>query len=232
MRNLNTYTLTTFLLIGGAVVNSNAESMPNSTMSAFNSNSYPYENFLYKKKESGEDEKLSTDTYVSPCLMTEFGVESETTGLSQALIDVNFLQDDLNSVLTKSDISIVHEFPEHHYKNYLTFVDYFTKEAKTYKHNISGNLDEFQAQFNSVASKIAELNFDESAIEILKNNTVKFTLLFEQHRILRITKSFDIMNEGSKNQISYSYFENKELISANKNDLEDFIDGFNEYISI
>jgi hypothetical protein len=87
--------------------------------------------------------------------------------------------------------------------------------------------------FYSVNRKLYKLPFEKCAVEINSDESMKFTLSFSNDRILMITKSnnFEILGI-SRDQVVYSFFINRKLISSDVTNLETFTKNFKGYISI
>ncbi|NIG52511.1 hypothetical protein [Chitinophaga sp. Cy-1792] len=90
------------------------------------------------------------------------------------------------------------------------------------------NLDRklFQNHFYKTAFKISELECSDATVEIAKNNSLKYTLLFPENKMLMISSS--VNNETD--EIVFSYFINRELISTNAMELTGFIEGFKKFL--
>ncbi len=87
--------------------------------------------------------------------------------------------------------------------------------------------------FNTLSRSISTLPFENAAVEINSNNSIKITLQFNHDKILMLTKSLE--SDDSKNNqdvIFYSFFINRQLISSDETRTKSFIQGFKEYISL
>jgi hypothetical protein len=230
MNNLNTYTITTLLLfsgIAGVSAENYTSAVPELTTATFYSIEFTNG---YKKNNEDTEENILEDNLDCSSELSEFLSENNEP---QTIFDNDLASSSVNSIESPTSLpefAIVDEFPEYHLNNYSTLVKYIDNELSSTSENIAGNQENFVSFTNSLATKIAKLNFKESAFEVLPDNKVKFTLLFSNNKSVRITKN--ISQDIADNKIFYSYFENKKIVSANTNDLDSFINGFNEYLSI
>jgi hypothetical protein len=87
--------------------------------------------------------------------------------------------------------------------------------------------------FSQVSRKLYKLPFQNCAVEINSDESMKFTLSFANDRLLMVTKynKPEEMNIG-KDQIMYSFFINRKLIASDVANLEVFTKNFKGYISI
>lgn len=231
MNNLNTYTITTLLLLG-SIAGVNSPSNTNNSTETITYNNFPHEIVDgYKRKESINEQNDSFDYSFEAEDIIEFDNEQDNISIDvlQSASNVSILEDNPTSLIF--DNILDNQFPEYHLKNYSTLSKYIKDEVSSSSEKINGHRDEFIALSNFVANRLAKLNFDKSAFELLPDNKVKFTFSFGNEKTVRITKNI-IQEEPYNNQVFYSYFENKKPISANTNDLDAFVQGFNEYLLV
>lgn len=92
--------------------------------------------------------------------------------------------------------------------------------------------EETQKTYSHISKYLYKLPFINCAIEINHKGSIKFTLVFENDKVLMFrnkVKESDI--EISENEIFYSYFINKNLISSDIANLETFTKNFKGYIT-
>lgn len=87
--------------------------------------------------------------------------------------------------------------------------------------------------FSAVSKKLYKLPFEKCAVEVNSDDSMKFTLSFSNDRLLMITKRSDFEDLGmSRDQVIYSFFINRKLISSDVTNLETFTKNFKGYISL
>lgn len=98
----------------------------------------------------------------------------------------------------------------------------------------SQNVDNmFLEVAKKIRNDIAQLNFSDVIIEYLNNNSIQFTLSFPDKKLLMIDKFlYPKENDLSDEQVIYSYFINRKLISSNVVEISDFVKKFQEYIAM
>jgi len=132
---------------------------------------------------------------------------------------------------TLTAVSAPEIFPAYHFNNYTILATYIDAEMQEVQAINEVRQNQIRSLAASIATRLATLQFAGSAFEIVNDSKVKFTLIFENDKSLRITKALNADGDFD-NKIFYSYFEKKELVSANTNDLNVFIQGFGEYLSM
>lgn len=128
------------------------------------------------------------------------------------------------------------------YNNFLTphEVDSMSMLNGSYKNEIKRlsrkgfNSFEFSKDiFAFVSRKLYILPFQNCAVEINSDESMKFTLSFEADKLLMITKHKDPENMGiGRDEVIYSFFINRKLIASDVANLEVFTKNFKEYISL
>ena len=87
--------------------------------------------------------------------------------------------------------------------------------------------------FNTISKYLAELNFEHSAIEITNSNSLKFTLLFSEKKLLMITKSLNPSDINLENDdIIFSLFIDRKLIVSDVSKITAFTKGFKKYLTM
>jgi hypothetical protein len=104
----------------------------------------------------------------------------------------------------------------------------FSNERKRVANNNLTITNELNAKFEELRSLIFRLPFSNCAIEILQDQSLKLSLSFPNDKLLMLTKSSKLT---SNNEVLYSFFINRKLISSDITELHVFVKGFKEYIS-
>lgn len=89
----------------------------------------------------------------------------------------------------------------------------------------------FETTYRKTIDLIADLPFKRGIVEANNNYSLEYILEFPKGKLLMITKPFNPI-DMEKDDIIYSYFINDELISANVANLQEFVVGFQEILSI
>jgi len=79
-----------------------------------------------------------------------------------------------------------------------------------------------------ISDNISELEFQDIHLEITKSDIIKFTTVFDNNKILIISKNVS----DTDTDIIYSYFINRQLIASDVSDISIFIQKFKEYICL
>ena len=104
------------------------------------------------------------------------------------------------------------------------------KEYDKYSHYIKANQINFQSNVQKLNQAISRIHYEDYEIELTPNNSVKYTLLLPDKKILMITKSFESYESKAEKEIVFSIFENKKLILSDIKNLDEFVTGINRYI--
>ncbi|WP_209332330.1 hypothetical protein [Lunatimonas salinarum] len=92
---------------------------------------------------------------------------------------------------------------------------------------------DIESMFSSVSKRLYKLPFEKCAVEINSDDSMKFTLSFSNDKLLMISKSSNFEDLGmSKDQVIYSFFINRKLISSDVTNLETFTKNFKGYLSL
>jgi len=98
---------------------------------------------------------------------------------------------------------------------------------------MSDSFEQSRRTFSQVSRKLYKLPFQNCAVEINSDESMKFTLSFANDKLLMITRYNNPEKIGiDKNQIMYSFFINRKLIASDVANLEVFTKNFKGYISI
>ena len=146
-----------------------------------------------------------------------FSLRTPQTGNCTSIEDtLNFLPIQLNEVNDK-----LYEFNA-----------YWEKEYGKYAHYVVGNPTDFKRNVARVNQSIAQIHFEDYEIELTPNNSVKYTLLLPDKKMLMITKSFNSYEDKTEKEVVFSIFENKKLILSDIKNLDELVTGINKYIGM
>lgn len=109
----------------------------------------------------------------------------------------------------------------------------YKKEIRRIKDRVPTLLESSAHVFSHVSRKLYKLPFQNCAVEINSDETIKFTLSFANDRLLMLTKHINADKVGlTKDQVMYSFFINRKLIASDVTNLEVFAKNFEGYVSI
>lgn len=117
-----------------------------------------------------------------------------------------------------------YKLPEYYSKNNLLIGNLFNT-IKENKNIISEDIDR---NVKLISDNISELEFQDIHLEITKSNIIKFTTVFDNNKILIISK--DVSDTDT--DIIYSYFINRQLIASDVADISIFTKKFKEYLCL
>ena len=121
------------------------------------------------------------------------------------------------------------ELPSYYRDNINILKKEFDKEFRNNHHYFKLEKNILQESFNKAASIISELPFKYASVEFTTNKAIKFSLVFDEGKLLMITKFIeDELNES----ILYSLFVNRKLIASNVSEISSFAEGFKEFLSM
>ncbi|WP_207533627.1 hypothetical protein [Desertivirga arenae] len=121
--------------------------------------------------------------------------------------------------------------PAHYMTNLKTYWDDLDYGLNAYGHRLTVDLELIKEVALYTAGKVALLPAEKSILEFAPDSSIKFTLSFSEGRTLMINKPTELADDFDANEIVFSLFIDDELVSANTNDLDEFIVGFKEYLS-
>lgn len=94
------------------------------------------------------------------------------------------------------------------------------------------SINDIRTAFKSVVQEISQLEYSHINIFINNSNDIKFSLYFENDKVLMINKSFELVNEISDdNLVIYSLFSDDELIVSDVIEISTLINGFKKYLA-
>lgn len=166
---------------------------------------------VYAPALSGEKE-IGFDNYYQSCLyqdytLTYFGQDNVATQLT------NFKQ-------TLLPIKEAH--------NYQSLKKSFEKEQ--IKTEISK--DKINSLFQRLAFSLAELPFEKSSVEITSSKSIKFSMAFTDDILLIISKPFENLEDVSEDEVIFSVFKNRKMITSNVSKPTEVVEGFKRFLSI
>jgi len=108
----------------------------------------------------------------------------------------------------------------------------YKNELKRVKKKQNLNSDKFNRYFSYMCKKLSSLPIQNSAVELISDDSIKITLSFLDEKVLMLRKYMvDGDRENNFNDITYSFFINRKLISADVTNFETFTKNFKEYIT-
>lgn len=130
----------------------------------------------------------------------------------------------INVILSNESQIEKYKLPEHYSKNNLLISELYNT-LKANKNIISEDIDR---NVQLITDNISELEFKDIHLEITKTDLVKFTTIFDENKILIISKCAS----DTDTNIIYSYFINRQLIATDVADISIFIQKFKEYLCL
>ena len=104
-------------------------------------------------------------------------------------------------------------------------------EKRFYIENIKKEI--FADSLNKLKNDLAHLSFEDIAIEFVRSESIHFTLSFNDNKLLMIDKFVNpAVHDLGENQVFYSFFINRNLISSNVVEISDFVKKFQSYITL
>lgn len=130
----------------------------------------------------------------------------------------------INVILSNESQIEKYKLPEHYSKNNLLISNLYNT-LKANKNIISEDIDR---NVQLISDNISELEFRDIHLEITKSEVIKFTTVFDDNKILIISK--DVSDTDT--DIIYSYFINRQLIASDVADISIFTKKFKEYLCL
>jgi len=106
----------------------------------------------------------------------------------------------------------------------------FNKSFYKNKELLTLNSDDVYKKFLELASSFSELPFENAVVELTKSQSIKFTFLFDDDKLLLISKNIENNDDLNYNEIVFSLFINKELIISNVSESISFVEGFQKFL--
>ena len=103
---------------------------------------------------------------------------------------------------------------------------------KKYHRYIKEDLESFYQNVKLVNSIISVINYEDFAIELTPNSTIKYSLLLPDKKKLIIKKYFEKYEDKAENDVIFSIFDNKKLILSDTKDLDELVSGINRFIEM
>ena len=127
--------------------------------------------------------------------------------------------------------SIEHSvLPAHYSKNFQVLKSLFDKEYQ--KGKALQDASVIKTKFYETASFLSELPFERAAVEIPGSSSIRFTLKFNDDKLLLISKALESVEDLQEDEIIFSFFINRELIISNAASISTFVEGFKELLDM
>jgi len=130
----------------------------------------------------------------------------------------------INVTLSNESQIEKYKLPEYYSKNNI-LINNLYNTLKENKNIISEDIDR---NVQLISDNISELEFRDIHLEITKSEVIKFTTVFDDNKILIISK--DVSDTDT--DIIYSYFINRQLIASDVADISIFTKKFKEYLCL
>lgn len=130
----------------------------------------------------------------------------------------------INVTLSNESQIEKYKLPEYYSKNNV-LINNLYNTLKENKNIISEDIDR---NVQLISDNISELEFRDIHLEITKSEVIKFTTVFDDNKILIISK--DVSDTDT--DIIYSYFINRQLIASDVADISIFTKKFKEYLCL
>lgn len=105
-------------------------------------------------------------------------------------------------------------------------------EFKKYSHYIEKDVSKARAEAEMVAREISSIKFDKVSVELTPSNTVKFTLKFDERKMLMLTYPFDKIEGVIEGEVLFSFFIDRTMILSDSLNLKDLVLGINNYMMV
>jgi hypothetical protein len=116
--------------------------------------------------------------------------------------------------------------------NLILLKNSFLREMQIYNSKSEVISNNILSSFESISKKLYLLPFKECAVEIPNSGSIKFSLVFDNEKLLMLkTINEDDETVFSKNKVIYTYFIKKNYISSDIADIDDFIEKFHHYLT-
>ena len=106
------------------------------------------------------------------------------------------------------------------------------KEYNKYSHYIKENQTNFKSSVEQLNQIICQIYFEDFEIELTPNNSVKYTLLLPDKKLLMITKSFNSYEDKGEKDVVFSIFDNRTHIISDIKNLDELVEGINRYLDM
>lgn len=156
----------------------------------------------------------------------------------KAVYFVGFDKPKSGIIIEKGDYSSIQTFEQEELPEF--YKGNLNKLSKAFKADLLKKKDSLSVPeataveiFKKISNHLAELSFEDSAVEIINSDSLKFTLLFPNKKILRVTKPFSPHEIGlASDGIISSLFINRKLIASDVSDISAFTKGFKKYLTM
>lgn len=120
--------------------------------------------------------------------------------------------------------------PQYQIDNFNCISSKIDNEFLKYSKYIDKSIVEAREQTNTVTKEIALMKFNQVSVELTPSNTIKFTLIFDDRKMLMITYPFGKMEGIPNGNVLFSFFIDRKLIVSNTSNLSDLVTGINNYL--
>ena len=145
----------------------------------------------------------------------------------------SFKQDNHFSFLYEGNVLVIFGGKENAEKRF--YVDNIKKiQIKIEEEILLSNVRKeiFEDSLNKLKIDLAHLSFDDIGVEFVRDESMHFTLSFNDGKLLMIDKFVNpAKHDLSDNQVFYSFFINRNIISSNVVEISDFVKKFQSYIT-
>jgi len=117
-------------------------------------------------------------------------------------------------------------------ERYFSLFRAYQKEFDQYHTYLRVSEHELLKQFNDVAEKLAQLKFIKAVVEFLKDDGFKFTLLFDDDKMVMVSKPIFGVEDLNESQIVFSYFVSRKFVASHAVELQEFVEKFKEFLEV
>lgn len=112
-------------------------------------------------------------------------------------------------------------------------INFKLKQEISNQPNYFGNDKEAAlVKIEEAISQISKIGFQKISLELTPSNTIKFTMLFDSEKVLMISKPLIESKEIEENGVVFSLFIKRELVVSASKNLNELVEGINQYISM
>lgn len=112
--------------------------------------------------------------------------------------------------------------------NYKLLKKSFEKEQPKIKISIN----KINNIFQEMALLLAELPFEKSSVEITSSESLRFSMAFADNILLIISKPFETIEDMSEDEVVFSLFKERKMITSNVSKTKEVVEGFKNFLSL
>lgn len=139
----------------------------------------------------------------------------------------NFEKDNIEELTYLNAVEEI--LPSYYTKNKEQLNHLYALESKKYSNYIDGIQGDAYKIFESLSKNLSELEFEAVNLELTSEQSIKFILLFAGKKMLMVSKNISV-SELNEDEIIFSFFINRKLITSNVAKIEDFTRSFKGYL--